>query len=228
MIIISAGLPKSGSTLICNCQESMIRKTLRCGQEKLYEKFNGRFIGYVNWIITIKLIYISLRYGNIVIKTHSAPTLPIRLLISIGLAKATFTVRDPRDIVLSAVDHSKREYENNPFQGYKEFENALIHVRNLHQLFLEWQHFSKVYMMKYEDFMQDLHHELSLMNNYLDLPIPSEEIQLITKEVNQKKQNSWNFNKGTTNRYQIEMADEELRRSNEILKEFIDDLSYQI
>ena len=103
MIVISSSIPKSGSTLVYKYQQDLLALANQnniVAQEK-FNKYSIRgFLRGIYFQDFFTIIFIKIQYGNIVVKTHSKPAFFIKLLITLGLAKATFSYRDPRDIIL--------------------------------------------------------------------------------------------------------------------------------
>ncbi len=105
MIIISSSIPKSASTLIYNYQEDLLALASQnnaVAQEEFNKYSNCGFLRGIYFNNFLTIIFLKIKYGNVVIKTHSKPSFFIKLLIALGLAKATFCYREPRDIILSA------------------------------------------------------------------------------------------------------------------------------
>ena len=109
MIVISAALPKSASTLICNYQRDLLLAGKKGSAQSEFQRANGgRFIEKVGFRKMLRLVFWNFRLGSFVFKTHCAADITLRVLIHLGLAKATYCFRDPRDVVLSALDHADR------------------------------------------------------------------------------------------------------------------------
>jgi hypothetical protein len=109
MIVISAALPKSASTLMCNYQRDFLLAGKRGSAQSEFQRANGgRFIEKVGFSKMLRLVFWNFRLGSFVFKTYCAADITLRVLIRLGLAKATYCFRDPRDVVLSALDHADR------------------------------------------------------------------------------------------------------------------------
>lgn len=123
MIIISSSIPKSASTLVFRYQQDLLGLASHknvIAQEKFDNYSNYGFLRKIGLKEFVIIIFIKIKYGNIVIKTHSELTFLIKLLMALGLAKATFCYRDPRDIILSAIDHGERSRKGlDPSNGFK-------------------------------------------------------------------------------------------------------------
>ncbi|MDJ0744781.1 MAG: SGNH/GDSL hydrolase family protein [Xenococcaceae cyanobacterium MO_167.B27] len=120
MIIISSSIPKSASTLIYNYQEDLLALASQnnaVAQEEFNKYSNCGFLRGIYFNNFLTIIFLKIKYGNVVIKTHSKPSFFIKLLIALGLAKATFCYREPRDIILSAIDHGERTRKGKDASG---------------------------------------------------------------------------------------------------------------
>src|SRR5215471_8147671 len=112
MIVISSSLPKSGSTLVANLQEDLLAMCEpENGQGAFREAFGGRFVEEITPWVAAKLMAIHEKWGSMVVKTHCRVTWSVRALVVSGVARATYCFRDPRDVILSAMDHCRRDKE---------------------------------------------------------------------------------------------------------------------
>src|ERR1041385_6128725 len=100
MIIVSSGFPKSASTLLFLYTEEILEQSgKRSGQKKFRKHYPEGFIHRFGILNSAYLFFLNLFYGNVVVKTHSGPDFFIRLLMKMKIAKAYYSVRDPRDVI---------------------------------------------------------------------------------------------------------------------------------
>ncbi|MDQ3047172.1 MAG: sulfotransferase domain-containing protein [Bacteroidota bacterium] len=228
MIIISYGLPKSASTITFTYTEELLSASgSRSGQAKFTSIFPEGFVYRFGIINTSVILLIHLFYGSIVIKTHSAPVFPIRLLIGARIARATSSSRDPRDIILSAIDHGKTNSDN-PFVQFTTVENTIPTVLEECKKWERWKKYSKALFIRYENISQNAAPELRKIALYLGLNVSEEKISEIVQRYESKKQQNKNFNKGTHNRYLTEMSLDEISLCNLQLGEYIQLLGYKL
>lgn len=235
MIIISSSIPKSASTLVYNYQKDLLtlaNLNNTIAQEEFKKYSNCGFLkGIYVWDFLI-IIFFKIKYGNIVIKTHSKPTFLIKLLINLGLAKATFCYRDPRDIILSAIDHGERTRKglntSNACKNMVSVKDSLLIVKSWTSNWYKWQEFGKVFLIKYEDLMENKLSYLQQMSDYFNLKLKKEQIEEIYLKHEKIKKTAWNFNKGTTERYKTEMNSSDLLLCNRELKNILEDMNYSI
>jgi hypothetical protein len=224
-------LQKSGSTLIANLEEDILLASgKRCGQSQVRKKFNGRYIQKLNLKITLQLILYNLIYGSFVIKTHTKPDRYVRFLVNLGFAKATYSYRDPRDVMLSAVDHGNRSRAGldprQSFLNFKSIENAIPLTIELMKICHRWHRFGKAFFIRYEDFMENPALSMEEVFKYLKIHVGSGTIREIAAKHEKNKQNSHNFNKGITYRYKTELTEEQLKESTQAFSKYLKLLKY--
>jgi hypothetical protein len=234
MIIISSGFPKSASTLLFFYTEELLKRSgKKTGQEKFRKQNPEGFISHFGIFITLKLLFLSVFYGDVVVKSHTGPTFFVRLLINLGFAKAYYSIRDPRDVVLSALDHAKKARTKTikspsdiafaPFQSRADLYPALhMHFNR----FSEWKHYGKVLFLRYEDLLGKPEEELSSVLNWLNRKNALRYIPAVVSDFNAKKMETKNFNKGEISRFQNEMSQEIILEIETKLREYFPAMNY--
>ena len=237
MIIISSSIPKSASTLVYNYQKDLLALADRnnsVAQDEFDKYSNCGFLSKKQ--LNIKnfstILFITRKYGNIVVKVHSKPTWIIKLLITLGLAKATFCYRDPRDTILSAIDHGERTRKGlDPSGACKNMvsiADSIPIVKSWTSHWYKWKKFGKVFFIKYEDLMENKLFYLQEMSDYLNLNLKKEQIEEIYLKHERLKKNAWNFNKDTIERYKTEMNDRDRLLCDRAFKEILEDMNESI
>lgn len=232
MLVISNSVQKSGSTLLANYQEGILGKVdIRSGQRALRETIGGRFIGqspFTPYYI-LKALYVARRHGTIVIKNHWDYNLLQRYLGLMVKTKTTFCYRDPRDVVLSAMDHAKRSREGldrtKAFIHCSSFGVTLRFVKTLFDRMDLWMQ-KEVFWVKYEDLMEDPQLVLTKMVEFLQWDVSDDVIGEVILEQDRLKAKAWNFNKGTSYRWREEMNRVQLEEANTVLAPYIKKLGY--
>ncbi|PSN18792.1 hypothetical protein C7271_10655 [filamentous cyanobacterium CCP5] len=229
MIIISAGFRKSASTLIYDFEVGLIGKfSNRKGQKELERFSTGRgraYRGRLDLKTFLILLYINFRHGDVVLKTHGSPTFFIELLISLGLAKATYTYRDPRDVILSMMDHGKRTREKDVHgentklkKGFSDVfspEDTMPYINEDIQAWYKWSSLKNVLTIEYENLMANKEKELGEIASFLGFEGKEADLEELVQKYSNFKNN--NFNKGEAGRYLSEMSPDSL----EYLKKYI-------
>lgn len=183
------------------------------GISEVYNRFKG-FVDTIDAPMAGTLCKIHDGFGPFVIKTHSEPTEAIRDLIDSGLAKASFSLRDPRDTVLSALDHADRSRKGldptGAFSDLQTIKDAVDFTRRSIKLYSKWKCFGKAFFVRYEDFMLEKQNILKTMSDYFDIEPSNEQLNAIYIKHELAKETAWNFNKGTINRWKTELSLDDL------------------
>ena len=148
-IVVSAGMQKSGSAYIYNIINDLLIKAgftdarslkLKYSLDDLM-KYHNNNIGLLNKENLIKLLKIGFKEKKFVVKTHGGPITFLNLLMNLGLAKTIYIYRDPRDVLLSAIDHGNKillEGENHTFAKMVNFDDALRNVKSWSKIFKQY------------------------------------------------------------------------------------------
>lgn len=217
MIIISSGFPKSASTLLFLYTESLIVASGKARGQRLFRRFNREgFTSHFGVLNTAWYVFASL-FGLVVIKTHAGPTFFIRLLIALGLAKAYYSVRDPRDAMLSAMDHGAKARSKGivtdsdvAFAPFREWQDAVPAFRMHYARFEAWKKYGRVLFPRYELLMTQPEAELEKIVAYLDRSALKKFIGQTVEAFNRSKSTTKNFNKGEVTRYREELDAEQI------------------
>lgn len=235
MIIISAGFMKSASTLLHDYQTEIIKISKNRSGQKALEHFSSgigtAYRGNLDLKTFLLLIYVNFRYGDVVLKTHGEPSIYVRLLVDWGLAKITYSYRDPRDVALSMVDHGAKTREKllsagESLQGSKGFRqvytvnDAIPLIQKEIEVWYKWKAFGDAFYVEYRSFIQNKFEYLNSIVDYLDFSLSESDLNNIFEKYENTK--SRNFNKGKGERFRTEMKEEDINLLN---KNFEQDLS---
>ena len=213
-VIFSNGMGKSGSTLLTqyllamlahaipNNGQTALREAIRCG------KLTGSddFVERVDKPAFDLLNEIAERNGVIVVKVHcdTAPFL-IESLLS-GRIKMTFIHRDPRDTILSGIDHHIRS-GGTELPHYSSFEKALEAAHWWAQVASHWLASNLPYIVRYTDLISDPNRELAGIALYLGFDLDPQTLEaMVAEERAQRRYGRHRFNRGELHRYQKEMS----------------------
>ena len=115
MLIVSSGMQKSGSAYIYNVINDLLIKSGKTDAREIKEKYqlaNMRWynnnIFKMDWKSLWRLIRLSWKEKSFAVKTHSGPTSALNIFSKLGWVRVIYIYRDPRDVLLSAIDHGKR------------------------------------------------------------------------------------------------------------------------
>jgi len=214
MIIINSGMPKAGTSLLVRYQRDLIAASYpNNGISEVYNRFKG-FVDTIDAPMADTLRKIHDGFGPFAIKTHSEPTAAIRDLIETGIAKASFSFRDPRDTVLSALDHAARSRKGldptGAFSNLCTMQDAVYFTRGSIKLYSKWKCFGSVLFVRYEEFMLEKLNLLKIMAEYFNIRLSNEQLNEIYIKHELAKETAWNFNKGTTDRWKTELSSDDL------------------
>jgi hypothetical protein len=158
MIIVSSGFPKSASTLLFLYTEEILKQSgKRSAQEKFRKRYPEGFIHRFGLLNTTYLFFLNLFFGSVVVKTHAGPNFFLRVLIKMKIAKAYYSIRDPRDVILSALDHGKKARANGSktpadkaFEMYEKKEDLYAALKMHYENFDRWKHFNDKVFVRFK------------------------------------------------------------------------------
>lgn len=234
MIIINTGIPKSGTTLFFNYRMDFIRTAFgTCGIEAWRDRNKGSFyIPAFSDEMLFSMLDIHSKYGSFVIKTHLPPDKYSRKLVEDHGAKVTCCYRDPRDIILSAIDHGNRTRKGLDESGaFGDIFNVADGIRNVIawvNIYFGWLDYGHALILQYEDFIPDQAAVLQRMNDFLGLGFNHRILYQLLFDHDLKKTSRKNFNKGTCYRWKTEMDPEDIRLCNDRLHDIILEMGYQL
>ncbi len=176
-----------------------------------------------------------MRDKNFAIKTHSGPTRLLKILLRLGLAKVIYTYCDPRDVLLSAIDHGKKiiaEGQNHTFAQMVDFDKAISNVKQWISIWEDYSLMKNVMSVRYEDMMNDPAVMTEKICKYLGLNIPQNDIDAILFKYDKNNKNAdmrgLHFNKAKLERYKEEFTAEQTAKSNAELGKSILKMGYEL
>ncbi|MDH5681656.1 MAG: sulfotransferase domain-containing protein [Spirochaetota bacterium] len=262
MIIISAGMQKSGSGYYFNLVNDLLVALKKQDVREIKKNYQlESVLNHYNCNIlptkeNMERLIPPHKDGNyFVVKTHSGLNEEIKNFSLEKICKCLYIFRDPRDVILSAMDHANRSAEEKQFQDFKTFEDGLKSIKSLLENWEKWYLFSDRLMVKYEDLLDDPIKEIKRLSEYLSLDVSGIDLDNLvkkysTKDLKEKKLGftglkplshegqmneiqedektvrSLHFNKGETRRYETELSQEEKDRFNELYGDFLEKMGY--
>jgi len=225
MLIISAGMPKSGSAYFYNVINELalnskgftdarqIKNNRNLDQVLMWHNNN---VGALSFKKLLKLCLISIVDGSFVVKTHNSPNRSVRILSMLGLIKIVYSYRDPRDVLLSATDHGEKimkDGESHTFAKMVNFDDALSNVKSWINIWELYTNMPSALCIKYEDMMDNPLEAVKSIKKHLDLSVSEEKTQEIiwkySKDNPEGDRTGMHFNKPKNFRYLSEMTQEE-------------------
>ena len=241
MLIISAGMQKSGSGYLYNLINDLaiaagnadaraIKQRRRL--EHIMQQHNNN-IGPLHLTKLLRLWRVSLKDGDFAVKTHSHPTWGVKILNSAGLLKIIYCYRDPRDVLLSAMDHGEKSLAQgmkDNFIHMAEFDAALRHVKGWVEIWKQYQAVPGVFMLKYEELINNSLTAMQQIQLFLGLSLDEATIQGILWKYSKENPNGdrtgLHLNKAVTARYMQEMTEEQKKKAADTLGETLTEMGY--
>ena len=180
MIVLSVGMPRAGSGWHYNLIHDLMQATGCAEAADIRRRFRLQdILSEVNCNIGVlsarrlAMVAVPALLGNtFVIKAHSRPTAAFRMLRSVGLIRATYIYRDPRDAMLSAMDYGKRAVEKgrpNAFSYLSDFEQAVDFMTTYVRIWQAWVRERGVHVSRYEDLLKDYDAETGRLAAFLGI-----------------------------------------------------------
>jgi hypothetical protein len=181
----------------------------------------------------LRLAWAARRAGAFAVKTHSGPTPGAGLLSQLGWIKIIYSYRDPRDALLSGMEHGRRivsKGKKHTFAEMVEFEQALKVVRRWLRIWQLYQLVPGILQVRYEDLIADPLEQVSRIEAYLGLSVSLEKKQAIlwkyAKDNPQGEREGMHFNKAAAQRYVEELTPEQKERAKAVFGEILNRMGY--
>jgi len=226
MIILSVGMPRAGSGWYYNLTNDLMLANGAQDARQIRQRYHlQRILTEVNCNIgalTLRRLALvaapSIMGNTFVIKAHSALTPFARGMIRIGLMRASYIYRDPRDAMLSIMENGQRALQRqqpNAFSPFAEFEAALHFMAAYLPIWESWakQVSPQVLFVRYEDLL--LRYDAEAMNllNFLrldsDQPHNQRVVEKYRPEKAQPDQKGLHFSHGKIGRFRQKMSPEQ-------------------
>lgn len=238
MFVLSAGIPKSGSTLLMVYARDLLSMEYgNIGQMSFQNWVKNGPVGGIeaypweNWVDYFQEInQIANCDGPFVLKTHKS-FLELEEIIRTKNVKTIYSIRDPRDIVLSAIDHGIRSRANQEtvFADCYDLESTISHVSDWCEQAIQWIKAEKVEIFRYEELVQNSVIQAIRLANYLGVSKSSNSaLQVVKNERTSRQPTKNQFNKGKIHRFSVEMSDEEIQKTEMKLKKYIQSFGYPL
>ena len=221
-------MPRSLSRL-CFPQNGQSRaaELIACGN--LHGK--GRFLFTVDEPVIATLLQLARESGPLALKIHQPCTPFLANLVKSGKVKMTLSHRDPRDMILSAMDHRKRS--TNPhkpaFHRFTTVPEAIRPAKWGCELATQWAATKATCVFPYPDLLSQPQVELRRLAAFLGVNPTDTELQgVIAKERAMRAPGVNQFHRGELCRFKTEMTKAETQLCNRELGGYIKTLGYAL
>jgi len=245
MFVLSAGMPKSGSGYFYNIINELLVSSRGSNAREIKDKrqleslmqWHNNNIGKLQYKKLLKLWLVSLQEGPFVVKTHDGPEKSTHIFKRLGMMKIIYSFRDPRDALLSALDHGKQLRAGGETHTFAklldlEFDQVLERIKEWLAISEAYSGMGGVLMLRYEDMLADPVHNIRKIEKFLRISITDEMRQEIlwkySKNNPSGEREGTHFNKAKAKRFMKEMATEEIQRCNEVFGPYLDKMGYAL
>jgi hypothetical protein len=244
VIVISAGLPKSGTGLYFNLTNDLLIRSGKMDARIVRDNYHADILKYYNCNLEqftysniVKLFVTNCRVGSFAIKTHEPPIRHLKALAAAHIAKCTCIYRDPRDVVLSAIDHGekvRKKGEAHPFTPCTTIEATIPFVKGwLDHSILKWLKVNGVLIVKYENLVLHPLSELKRLAAFLNVDIRDIDLAALYSQydknsLQQSNVDRLHFNQGVVNRFRSVLSKDELEMCNHHFRSYLQLLDYPL
>lgn len=242
MIVLSVGMPRAGSGWHYNLIHDLMETAGYIDARVIREKYHLQSIlTEVNCnigVLSVRrmgMVALPALAGNdFVIKAHAGPSVPSRLLQSLGLLRITYIYRDPRDAMLSAFDYGQRALQKgrpNAFSHLIDFEKSLNFMMDYVHIWDGWTKEKGVLIARYEDLLTDYDNEVRRLVGFLKLDENRLEIQKVTESYRPgaaEGQQGLHFYKGRIGRFRESYSAEQQAVLKEKMGAYLSEMGYEL
>jgi Sulfotransferase domain len=196
--VIAAGMQRSGTRWFCNMLVDVIGEITGSNTRQLRDSYgvHGLLQRYHTPTLKARMSGWRLRRleriladgHTLVFKTHRPPTAPLRERLAEGSAVAVYLFRDPRDVLVSALEQgakmrSRGALPIRSFARLTNFDRALRWLqRRLLPVWQEWTSIDGVLTLRYEDLLADPRAIMTKTLDHLGIPASSDIVDRVVRE----------------------------------------------
>jgi len=243
MLIICAGMQKSGSAYFYNVINDLLVASGYVDAREIKQQHNlanimkgpNNNIGRPSLMKLLPLIRVSEHAGTFLIKTHEGPTTGVHLLSKMEKIRIIYSYRDPRDVLLSAIDHGQRLIEHgktHTFANMVEFDEAARNVLQWLRIWKQYQDMDQALSLKYETMMEHPLATVAQIQKHLSIHVGIESQKNIlwkySRDNDEAIREGMHFNKAITYRYKTEMTREEQDSCKNIFGAYLRAMDYDL
>ena len=245
MIVLSAGLQKSGSGLLFNLTNDLLEQAGYKGVRRLRDEHDlhdmlhhiNCNIGEPNWAGLRRLLPLHFRGHRFVVKTHCGPNRMVSRLARLRILRPTYIFRDPRDVLLSAMDHGQKlraRGKTNSFAQCRSVEDTIPRVLQWLKETSGWLHMPTTLSLKYEDLIAEPIETMKRLCAFMGINPVRRGIDLEAVFSRYDVHGSadadtegLHWNKGIAGRYREVLSRADLARCNRAFEEYLEMMEYE-
>ena len=222
MIVVSASMKKAGSGWYFNLTNDLLVAAGHADARAIREQFGlhkalqggNCQVNKSHPLQTARVFLPHLLGHTFAVKTHGRPLRAVRQLMALGVMRATYIYRDPRDVVLSVLDHGRDLRERGQhaadLSALHSVEDAARYVRYLLGIWEAWDACPGVLTVRYEDLVADPSRQLQRLASFLRLRVAADDLAAIVERYDAGAQSgavrrNLHYNKGVTRRFERAM-----------------------
>jgi hypothetical protein len=243
MVVLSASLQKAGSGWYYNLTSDLLvaagylPATEVRDRYRLHGMLEGKNcrIGRITPVKLLRLAPPHWRGHRFAVKTHRGPNRTVEWGMRLGIFRPTYIYRDPRDVVVSAVDHGRRIREkglNHTFAKLDSVETATVYVRQWLAIWQQWAESGQALMVRYEDLSADPMAEMRRLADHLEVEVPEAALAEIVARYSREKLraapagHTVHFNKGETQRWRRALSAAQQAAVSDAFADFLPQMGY--
>ena len=243
MIILSVGMPRAGSGWYYNLTHDLVKAgggqdarwiRSRYHLQSILTEVNCN-IGALTARRLGAVLIPSLLGNRFAIKAHAGPTFMAKSMLRLGLLKAAYIYRDPRDALISAYDSGQRSLQkgrSNAFSSLVDFETSVQFMQEYVRISEDWLALSAVLHSCYESLVNDYFTETSRMIQFLGLGQTDSAIQAVIEKYQpaaaRSDQKGMHFNQGRSGRFREKTTPEQQKVMEEVFKPYLIRMGYPL
>jgi Sulfotransferase domain len=232
--VITAGMQRSGTRWFCNMLVDIVGEVTCSGTRELRDVYGVHDLLQRYYTPTFKARFAHRRLRRLeailadghtlVFKTHRPPTAALRERIADGSAVATYLFRDPRDVILSALEQGAKMRAQGalPFRGFARltsFDRAARWLeRRLLPVWREWTSIDGVLALRYEDLLADPRRTMAKTLTHLGIAAPPDVVDRVVRAYNAANvqdgtvRKALDLDRGVADRPRIALTPDQQRR----------------
>lgn len=242
-LIVAIGMPRAGSGWHYNLIHDLVLAAGGADARKVRRQFLlHRILTEVNCNIgsftakrLLPVMVPALLNKRYVIKAHAGPTPLLLQLVRLGMVRALYIYRDPRDALLSAYEYGQRKHlagRGGAFSDLDSIEKAIDFMVGYVAISEDWIACERALHTRFEDLVMNYREEAERLVGFLGLNLQNEGIQRVIQryqpERGHAEQRGTHYVKGVVGRYREKLTAKEQDRCIQAFSGYLNARGYPI